>query len=191
MNFIIRQATAADGAEISRIYAHYVVHTAITFEEVAPDAAEMSRRIEETLLKYPWLIAAFDGNAIAYAYASQHRQRASYRWAVDVAIYVDQSQTGRGIGRSLYDVLLPLVRDQGFMTASAGITIPNAASVGLHESVGFNLVGIWRNVGYKLAAWRDVGWWQKPFATPSANPPEPTPWNQMPPFTPLERPFAR
>jgi phosphinothricin acetyltransferase len=191
MNFIIRQATVDDGAAISRVYAYYVLHTPITFEEVAPDAAEMSRRIEETLAKYPWLIAEFDGETIGYAYASQHRPRASYRWAVDVAIYLDRSQIHRGIGRSLYDVLLPLVREQGFISAYAGITLPNAASVGLHESVGFTLIGIYKNVGYKLAAWRDVGWFQKPLAPPPANPPEPTPWNQMLPFMPAERPFAK
>jgi L-amino acid N-acyltransferase YncA len=157
----IRPADAARDADAcARIYAPYVTDSVVSFEEVAPDAPEMAQRMRRLTAAYPWLVAERDSAVVGFAYASQHRERASYRWAADVTVYLDAVHHRRGIGRALYEALFELLRAQGYHVAVAGITLPNAASVGLHEALGFEPVGIYRGIGYKLGAWRDVGWWQ-------------------------------
>ncbi len=158
---MIRLATPQDAAAIAAIYDPEVVSTAISFEEEPPGAAGMERRISGGSPFAPWLVDDEAGTGVlGYAYASKHRERAAYRWSVDVAVYVGADQRGKGVGRALYTSLLALLRLQGFYAAHAGITLPNPASVALHERMGFAPVGIYRAVGYKLGAWRDVGWWQ-------------------------------
>jgi phosphinothricin acetyltransferase len=120
----------------------------------------MRRRIEEISSRYPWLVAEADGGVTGYAYASPHRTRAAYRWAADVAVYVERGHQRHGLGRALYGGLLELLGRQGVQVACAGITLPNEASVRLHEAVGFAPVGIYRRIGWKAGAWHDVGWWQ-------------------------------
>jgi phosphinothricin acetyltransferase len=106
-----------------------------------------------------------------YAYGSRHRERPGYRWAVDVGIYVAEIHRGKGVGTALYEALLPLLARQGFYIACAGITLPNPASVALHESVGFRLVGVYEQIGWKAGAWRDVGWWQRELTPQKGGPP--------------------
>jgi L-amino acid N-acyltransferase YncA len=157
---MIRLARAEDGAAVARIYDPVVARTAISFELDPPGPAEMKRRIVTALAFAPWLVEERDGTVRGYAYASKHRERAAYQWSVDVAVYVDEEHRRGGVGNALYGKLFRLLRLQGFYTAHAGVTLPNAASVGLHESLGFRPVGVYRGVGYKLGGWRDVGWWQ-------------------------------
>jgi L-amino acid N-acyltransferase YncA len=162
----VRHAEAdRDAAACSEIYAPFVLDTAISFEEQPPEADEMRRRIEETTTCYPWLVAEDDGRVAGFAYASQHRQRAAYRWAVDVAIYVEAAQQRHGIGRALYEALFELLAAQGFRIACAGIALPNPASIALHERLGFQPVGVYRRIGFKAGAWYDVGWWQLALGT--------------------------
>jgi L-amino acid N-acyltransferase YncA len=111
------------------------------------------------------------GRVVGYAYASPYRDRAAYRWAADVAIYVAPEHQGRGIGRDLYKALFELLATQGVRTACAGITLPNEASVALHVKLGFQLVGIYQRIGWKLGAWHDVAWYQRPLPTPAGDPP--------------------
>lgn len=156
---MIRLCRAGDAAAVASIYRPIVERTPISFEAEPPSAVEMQRRIAATLAFAPWLV--FDDGAVAgYAYASRHRERAAYRWSVDVSVYVDQRRRRQGVGRALYGSLLALLRLQGFYAAHAGVTLPNAGSVGLHEALGFRPIGVYRKVGYKLGAWHDVGWWQ-------------------------------
>jgi len=185
MQYTIREATTYDGDAISRIYCSYIPATAITFEEQPVDGQEMSRRIEQTLASHPFLVAETDGQTIGYAYGTSHRARASYRWAADVSVYLDAAHHRRGVGRALYSVLLPLLAAQGYVTVHAGITMPNPASVALHERMEFKLVGIFPNVGYKLGQWRDVGWWTRPLNNPRPKPDEPIPWPLMPRLRPV------
>ena len=126
--------------------------------------------------RLPWLVAVQGDDVLGFAYASGHRARDAYRWAADASVYLDVSQRGRGIGRALYDALVPMVRELGYVTLHAGIALPNDASRRLHESMGFELVGVYRNVGYKTGAWHDVGWWQLPLREPPADPDEPREW---------------
>jgi len=169
----IRLADTDDAAPIAEIYSHFVLNTPISFESTAPDADEMARRIEDVLQRYPWLVCDSDGIVAGYAYASQHRVRFHYQWSVDVTVYVHGSFRRQGIARALYTALLAVIPLQGYVSAYAGITLPNPGSVGIHEAMGFVPVGAYRNVGYKLGAWHDVGWWQATLIEPPSKPTTP------------------
>lgn len=136
----------------------------------------MADRIRSTRATHQWLVHELDGQVVGYAYGGVHRSRAAYRWTTEVSAYVDRSMHRRGIGRALYTELLDRLRRQGFRLAVAGITLPNDASVGLHEALGFESVGVYSNIGWKSGAWHDVGWWQLDLGDPGGNPPpEPRP----------------
>jgi L-amino acid N-acyltransferase YncA len=117
------------------------------------------------------LVAADQDELVGYAYATRHRERACYRWATDVAVYVAPAHQRKGIGHELYRTLFGLLAEQGFRIACAGITLPNAASVGLHEALGFEPVGAYRRIGWKHGAWHDVGWWQLGLGAAGDEPP--------------------
>jgi L-amino acid N-acyltransferase YncA len=165
-----------DAVACAAIYAPHVEDGAISFEEAAPDALALAARIAETQLTHPWLVAELEGEVVGYAYACRHRSRPAYRWAADVSVYVAADHSRTGCGRALYAELLERLRRQRFQVACAGITLPNEASVALHESLGFVAVGVYRRIGWKDGAWRDVGWWQLELAPMGVGPPaEPLP----------------
>ena len=157
----VRQIFMGDASAVQAIYAPYVSDTTISFEDIPPDIAEVERRIAAILPRYPYLVAEMDGRVIGYAYASEHRTRAAYRTSVDVTVYVAPGAQRIGVARCLYSRLLPAAANLGYHAAFAGIALPNEASVGLHEAMGFEPVGIYREVGRKFDAWHDVGWWQR------------------------------
>jgi len=170
---VIRLARPDDSDAIAAIYAPIVRDTVISFEIDPPTPAEMSERIAATLITHPWLVAEQDGAVVGYAYASQHRTRSAYRWSCDVTAYMAEAARGRGIGMRLYTELFDILCTQGFHAAFAGISLPNAASVALHEKAGFQHVGVYKHVGYKQGAWRDVGWWQRPLVPADGSPDAP------------------
>lgn len=174
---LIRHASPErDGAACAAIYAPSVTDSSTSFEDVPPDAAEFARRIGTISARYPWLVAEVDGVVAGYAYASPHRERAAYRWAAESAVYVGADHRGRGVGRRLYTVLFDLLARQGIRTVCAGVTLPNDASVALHEGCGFAPVGVYRRIGYKHGRWHDVGWWQLELPVENGDsPPEPGP----------------
>jgi phosphinothricin acetyltransferase len=172
----LRVAEPHDAPAIAAIYAPIVRDTAISFEVEPPSPAEMATRIEATLVSHPWLVAVRDGAVAGYAYAGAHQQRAAYRWSANVTVYVAADARGGGVGRRLYAALIAILRQQGFRSAFAGITLPNPASVGLHEAVGFSPLGVYRDVGFKLGAWRDVGWWRLGLSDDQGAPAEPAPF---------------
>ncbi|MHA3701645.1 arsinothricin resistance N-acetyltransferase ArsN1 family B [Jatrophihabitans sp. YIM 134969] len=157
----IRAATAADAAGCRGIYAPFVLDTAVSFEEDVPSVETVAARIEASLAAHAWLVAVVDGEVVGYAYATRHRERAAYRWACDVSVYLAGSARGRGIGRRLYEVLFARLADRGYVTALAGIALPNPASIGLHRAMGFEDVGVYRNIGFKGGSWHDVCWMQR------------------------------
>lgn len=173
MDWQIRVANAADAAGIAAIYRPYVERSHLTFEEVAPGAAELAQRMSNPL--HPWLVACEDGRTLGYASTSPMRNRAAYRWSVETGIYLAPEAQGRGIGRELLRVHLEMLERQGFVTAIAGIALPNDASVALHEKLGFRLSGVERGVGFKLGQWVDVGRWQRDLAQRTDEPREPRP----------------
>jgi L-amino acid N-acyltransferase YncA len=167
----IRLATEADAAAIGAVYRPYVEQSRISFEEEAPGAAEVARRMDSPI--HPWLVAEEKGRVLGYASTSPMRNRRAYRWSVESGIYLDPVAQGRGLGRQLLKAHLDVLERQGFVTVIAGIALPNEASVALHEKLGFTLSGIERGVGFKLAKWVDVGRWQKDLAPRSVTPIEP------------------
>lgn len=174
----IRVARDGDAAALQAIYAPYVIGTSISFELDPPAQEQMSERRRLISAMFPWLVYEEDGVVLGYAYASAHAERAAYLWAADTSVYVAQGAHRRGIGGSLYRRLLVILNLQGFHTAFGGITLPNAASVGLHEACGYSPVGVYREVGFKHGAWHDVGWWGLRLNPPATDPPPPVPFDE-------------
>jgi phosphinothricin acetyltransferase len=167
----LRAATSDDAAAISELYAAYVSASAVSFETQPPGAEAMRARMEAGGGLYPWMAAEDGTGALAgYAYATAFRPRPAYRFAVETSIYLASASQGQGLGTRLYRSLLETLEAQGFAQAIAAITQPNPSSVRLHEKLGFVSAGAYRQVGYKLGGWHDVGLWQRPLA-PAANPP--------------------
>lgn len=169
----IRLATGRDAGPVAAIYAPNVTDTVISFESEPPDEGEMRRRIGATLERYPWLVCECQRRILGYAYAGAHGSRAAYQWSVDVSVYVHGEAHRTGVGRALYTSLFAALDLQGFYNAFAGATLPNPASVGLHEAMGFRPVGVYRGTGYKMGAWHDVGWWHLPLRERVAEPAPP------------------
>lgn len=157
----VRAALSGDADAIAAIYAPHVLSGIASFEEDAPDAAEMTRRIAAGGELYPWLVTTRDAEVIAYAYASPFHTRPAYRWTVETTIYVADAAQGQGVGRHLYLALLDTLTEQGFAQAVARIALPNDPSVALHETAGFRRTGVQHAVGYKRGQWIDVGLWQR------------------------------
>ena len=168
-----RFAEQADAAAIQAIYAPYCDSSAVSFETSAPSVEEIGLRIQKISGQFPWIVGELDGRILGYAYGSRHHERAAYQWSVDATVYVSKESQGNGLGRGLYTSLFRILTLQGYYKVYAAITLPNPASVGLHEAVGFESVGICRGVGYKLGRWHDVGWWQLNLQPESADPPSP------------------
>ena len=182
----IRAAGVDDAAAIAAIYAPYVTGTVVSFETEAPDAAEIARRMSEGDGHFPWLVACDgDRTLLGYAYACAFRSRPAYRFSVETTVYVADGAHRRGIGSLLYRSLLPVLEAQGYAQAIAAITLPNQASVTLHERFGFRQVGTYERVGFKFREWRSVGLWQRALAALSTRPEEPKPvsavWAGLPP----------
>ena len=162
-----------DAAACAAVYAPSVEATPISFELIPPDAAEFARRIAKYGATHQFLVAEEEGEVIGYAYACRWAERAAYDWAVETSVYVAAGHHGKGVGRALYRELFELLSGQGFRTAVAGITLPNPASISLHESMGFEPIGSLRDIGWKEGAWRDVGYWQRRLAPLGEGAPEP------------------
>jgi L-amino acid N-acyltransferase YncA len=173
-SFFVRDATAADAAACAAIYAPYVEETAITFETVVPSVDEMAARIRDAQISHAWLVLEerTDGQAenhaesdaesdvVGYAYAGAFAKRSAYQWATEVSVYLDVSKRRSGGGRALYAELLPRLEQRGFRIITACMTLPNDASVGLHKSLGFETVGTFADIGWKLDAWHTTSWMQ-------------------------------
>ena len=178
----IRIAFEKDASSIHEIYTRRVEDSIATFEFEPPTVEIMWNRIETTLAAYPWIVSENGNRVQGYAYAAQHRPREGYKWSVTVSVYVDEIFHRQGIGRSLYVALFKLLRLQGFFNAYAAIALPNPASIGLHESLGFSKLGVYHDVGFKFGQWRDVGWWELSLqekVNTIAEPAEPVPFNKL------------
>lgn len=172
----IRRVEKSDAQAIRDIYAPFVSESATSFEVEPPDAAAMERRILDLQERFPWLVYEVDRKLLGYAYASPHRAaRKAYQWCVEVSIYIHAAARKRGIGRALYTSLFELLRRQGYVNAYAGITLPNPASLGLHQSLGFLPVGVYPRIGFKFGKWHDVSWLQLRLLETGAPVPEPLP----------------
>ncbi|MEO5965208.1 MAG: N-acetyltransferase family protein [Candidatus Limnocylindrales bacterium] len=154
----VRLATPADGAACAAIYEPYVATTSVSFELEAPTGDEMADRIVGTVARSPWVVVELGGVVRSYAYGTRHRDRAAYDWTIETTVYVDRDLRGRGLGRAAMRALVAVLRLQGFHLAVAGITAPNPGSVALHRSLGFERIGEFGAMGWKLDAWHGVEW---------------------------------
>lgn len=175
----IRLATEEDAEAITAIYTPVVEQTHISFETRPPTTGETAQRIRTTTQRLPWLVCEYDGQITGYAYASPHKERPAYQWAVDVSVYVDEVWRRKGIANALYTSLFALLNLQGLRNAYAVIALPNPQSIAFHESHEFEKVGVYHNVGYKDGQWRDVGHWELPLQSRPTPPSPPTPLSDL------------
>ncbi len=173
MPAILRLVREGDADQVAAIYEPYVRDTAITFAGAAPTGPEFLDRIHATIERLPWIVCERDDQAVGYAYAGSHRAAPAYRWSVETTIYVHPRYHRLGVGKALYSTLLEALRLLGYHYAYAGVAHPNDASIGLHQAMGFELVGTFPEVGYKLGAWRDVAWLGRKLGDSNSVPAEP------------------
>lgn len=164
VNTTIRSAEAEDGADLARIYNHYIATTVVTFEEAAVCAADMTARVAEiSAAKLPWLVAQSPAGVNGFAYASRWKGRCAYRYSVESTVYLEPAAVGRGLGMALYSTLLARLQELGCHAVIGGIALPNQASIALHEKLGMRKVAHFAEVGFKFGRWVDVGYWQRVF----------------------------
>lgn len=157
---LVRYATDQDVEAITRIYNYYITDSVITFELDAISKKEMNERFKSISSVYPYLVGLVDDEVIGYAYAGRWKERKAYDNTVETSIYLANNATGKGYGKELYSHLLREIKNQKIRLAIGGVTLPNEASVKLHESLGYKFVGKFTKVGYKFNQWLDVGYWE-------------------------------
>jgi len=166
----IRPARDEDIPAITAITNHYIVTSAVHFAYEPLTEGELLAQWHGYRERFPWLVIEDGGQVAGFAKAGTWRDRAAYAWTAETGVYLADAARGKGLGRRVYVALLDELARRGFRSAVAGITLPNDPSVALHLSLGFEPVGTFRDAGWKMNAWRDVGFWQKRFATDPAGP---------------------
>ena len=157
----IRMATPNDAEQMLAIYAPFITENAVSFEMAVPSVAEFQQRVATVLDMRPWLACESEGRVVGYAYAGPHRVRETYQWSTEVSVYIDPASRKSGVGTALYTSLFACLHLQGYRIALAGITTPNPGSQALHARMGFEDIGTFKDVGYKLGSWHDVWWCQR------------------------------
>ena len=157
---MIRTARFSDASQIAEIYNFYILNDIATFEERPLSEMKMKKRMETVLPDLPWLVFEEGKQVLGYAYANQWNPRSAYRYSAESSVYLRSGEAGKGIGSQLYESLLKHLRDLNFRTVIGGISLPNPASVYLHEKFGYEKVAHFKAVGYKFKKWIDVGYWQ-------------------------------
>ncbi len=180
---MIRVATANDSESILKIYAPYIENTSYTFETEVPTIDSFKERISSYMQNWPWLVCEIDGVVAGYAYGAKHRERVAYQWGVESSVYIHDDYQRAGVGRALYTALIDILRLQGFRNLYAVINLPNEKSVSFHENLGFEYFATYKNVGYKLGRWKNVGWWQLQLNEYSTDPEPPI---KFPDIGPME-----
>jgi len=170
---LIRNAISSDAEAMLNIYKPFIETTATTFETTVPSVEEFAERINIYTQKYPWLVAEDDEKVIGYAYASKHRDRDAYQWCVESSVYVMEQYHHTGIAKELYSKLFGILQECGYVNVYAGITLPNPKSYSFHTKMGFEPIGIYKNIGYKLGKWHDVAWLAKTINQHSDDPAAP------------------
>ena len=172
-NLKIELIQNADAPAVLNIYKHYVENTIVSFEYEVPSLDVFSERIKTNTVSYPWLVCRHGDQLIGYAYGSTHRYRTAYQWSPESTIYLAPDFHSKGVGRILYETLFALLRLQGYFNVFAGVGLPNDKSVGFHRALGFEEIGIFKKVGYKLGNWHDTHWFQLALQTHVLNPANP------------------
>ncbi len=157
---MIRSAEKRDNDEICDIYNHYVRHSIATFDETEMSREEMQEYLSGIITHYHWLVYESVGNVLGYAYTSPWKSRCAYKFSLESTIYLHPDYVGKGIGTRLYSALISKVKESGYHALIGGISLPNPASIALHEKMGFQKIGHFREVGFKFDKWIDVGYWE-------------------------------
>ena len=157
---MIRNATLADAEQLAAIYNYYITNSYATFEEVEVDAANFESRIKKVTSKYPWLVYEKDNTILGYAYAGDFNTRCAYKYTAETSVYLKHDHLGNGVGSKLYMELLKILKANKFRAIIGGVSLPNEASVRLHEKLGFKKVAHYKDVGFKFGNWIDVAYWQ-------------------------------
>lgn len=160
MNPEIRFITLSDAQQALDVYAHYVKNTAITFEYSVPTLQDFTDRIITNTIDYPWLVCIYNNKVVGYAYGSRHRYKTAYQWSVESTIYLAPEIQNKGIGKIMYNALFSILKLQGYYSVFAGVALPNEGSEKLHITMGFEEIGVFKKIGFKLNQWHDVKWFQ-------------------------------
>lgn len=157
---IIRKVKPEDAPQIAEIYNYYIKNTHHTFETELLNIEETEERLKKISTFYPYLVAEEDGEILGYAHAARFKLRQAYQHTAEVMIYVKNEAKKRGVGTNLYMDLFNLLEETDIHVMIAGIALPNDSSVKFHETLGFTKVAHFKEIGYKLGRWFDVGYWQ-------------------------------
>lgn len=177
--YVIRLITEKDADKVLSVYTHFVNNTIVSFEYEAPTKDEYAQRIIANTQKYPWLVCLLNDEIVGFAHGSTHRYRTAYQWSPESTIYLAPDVHTKGIGRILYETLFLLLKLQGYYTVFAGVSLPNEKSIGFHRALGFEEIGIFKNVGYKHGNWHHTHWFQLDLAKHIINPPMPKNLNEV------------
>ncbi|MCE3225681.1 MAG: phosphinothricin acetyltransferase [Bacteroidetes bacterium] len=158
---MVRPATPNDASQIADIYNYYILNTTVTFEEQIVSAEMMQGRIEEVMAKFPWLVYERDGKVLGYAYVTPWKPRVAYRQTVEISVYLQDGQSGKGIASALYSELLSRLKELGLHAIIGGVALPNDGSIALHKKFGFEQVAHFKETGFKFGKWVDVVYWEK------------------------------
>ncbi len=172
-DYKIRLITTDDAEAALNVYAPYVLHTGISFEYEVPTVDEFKKKIEKITAQYPWLVCECDGDIAGYAYGSTHRDRKGYQWSPEATVYLSEKYHRKGIARILYSALFEMLKMQGYYNLFAGVLVTNEKSVAFHRAMGFEDIGLFKNIGYKLGEWHTNLWLQYELQKPITNPHEP------------------
>lgn len=178
-NYNIRLITPADAEAALAVYAPYVLHTANTFEYEIPSVDDFRTKIERITAQYPWLVCECDGEIVGYAYGSTHRERAAYQWSPESTVYISDKHHRKGIARILYNTLFALLQQQGYINVFASVLVTNVNSVEFHRAYGFEEIGLFKNIGYKLGEWHTNLWFQYTLQEHVIDPPGPLQVNNI------------
>lgn len=171
---MIRVVKKDDAAAMLEIYSPFILNSGITQEITVPSIEEFQKRISETLELRPWIVCEINGDVAGYAYAGKYRDRKGYQWCTEPSVYISEKYLRNNIAHSLYTALFEILEILGYINAYAVITLPNDRSISFHEKFGFEYLTTYKNVGYKLGQWHDVGWWSYTIKAHNDNPSEPT-----------------
>jgi L-amino acid N-acyltransferase YncA len=158
--FSIRLVTENDAPDVLNIYEPYVLNTIISFEYEPPSLEEYKQRIKTTTSEFPWLVCLQNNIVAGFAYAGKHRYRSAYQWSPESTVYMSPEFHRRGIARILYETLFDTLQLQGYYNVFAGVGLPNEKSTAFHAAMGFEEIGTFKKIGYKMGNWHDTKWFQ-------------------------------
>jgi phosphinothricin acetyltransferase len=159
---MIRPIKNSELSSIKDIYNYYIRETTVTFEESEITKEEILSRVQKVKSDgLPWLVIEENEQVIGYSHATKWKERSAYRNSVEISVYLLHTVHGRGLGSQLYEALFRELKKRDFHLAIGGITLPNAASIALHEKFGMKKVAHFKEIGFKFNKWLDVGYWQK------------------------------